>query len=126
MRPTKYTRSGLAARFLAIAALGLTLTCTFASDTHAQVTAQNVAEKIAAAKTPADQEAIAAYYRSEAAAAAEKVKSHEAMMASYKTFGKGGPGLADHCKTLIAQYRAAEQDYTKMAAEHEALAKAGK
>jgi hypothetical protein len=127
MRHTNHhLNASLVPRLFAIALLTLGLALGYASNSVAQVTEQNLTEKIAAAKTPADHEAIAAFYRSQAAAAAAKVKSHEAMMASYKTFGKGGVGLADHCKTLIAKYKEAEKDYETMAAEHEALAKAGK
>jgi len=115
-----------ARRLVAAATLAIAITTAFASPVLAQVTEQNVAAKIAAATTPADHEAIAAFYRSEAAAAAAKVKTHEAMAASYKTAGKFGPGLADHCQTLIREYTAAEKDYTKLAEQHEALAKAGK
>lgn len=120
------TSKSTARRLVAAAALALAITAASSSPVLAQVTEQNVAAKIAAAKTPADHEAIAAFYKSEASAAAAKVKTHEAMAASYKTAGKFGPGLADHCQTLIREYTAAEKDYTKMAEEHEALAKSAK
>lgn len=111
----------------AIAALALTLGLggqVWAADA---VTDQNVAERIATAQTPADHQAIATYYKGLAADAAAKVKAHESMLASYeKVGGKGGVLSADHCKTLIKTYGDAESHYQKLAAEHEALAKAGK
>lgn len=113
------------AKRLAAGLLALAFSLVAPGSGFAQITEQNVAEKIAAAKTPADHQAIAAFYRSEAAEAAAKVKTHEAMMSSYRTAGKPGEGLAAHCRTLIAQYTAAEKDYTHMAEEHEALAKEG-
>lgn len=107
-------------------ALGLALSAVVAIGTAqaAEITDGNVAEHIASAKTGADHQAIAGYYRTEAAAEGERVKLHEAMLASYKQ-GGGKPyqNMIDHCNTLLGQSRKLQKDYATMAEMHETLAK---
>ncbi|HSD10338.1 MAG TPA: hypothetical protein VLF14_05105 [Candidatus Binatia bacterium] len=90
----------------------------------AEITAANVSQHIADAKTAADHKALAAYFRAEAAEQGERVKMHEAMLASYKKSG-GKPylNMVDHCKALLAESRGLQKDYEKMAELHEELAK---
>ena len=82
--------------------------------------------QIAAARTPADHEAIAAAYDAEAKAADAMAVNHESMAMAYKSAGaKGGPqSMASHCGRLVTQYRAAAQEYRALATEHRAMAKA--
>ena len=89
------------------------------------VTDDTVAERISAAKTAADHEAIAAYYRAQAAEKAKQVQHHEAMLKSYDNVA-GVPKelMRNHCETLITTYRRAQQAFEGLAAEHEKLAKA--
>lgn len=85
--------------------------------------------QIAAARTPAEHEAIAASYDAEAKAAEEMAANHESMGKAYKSAGgKGGTqSMVSHCNRLVTQYRAAAQEYRSLATEHRALAKtAGK
>ncbi len=89
--------------------------------------AANVTEaQIAAARTPADHEAIAAAYDAEAKAADEMAANHETMSRAYKSAGaKGGTqSMVSHCGRLVTQYRAAAQEYRALATEHRAMAKA--
>lgn len=81
------------------------------------VTDANVAEAIAAAKTPQDHEALAAYFRAQAAAQGEKVKLHEAMLKSWDKIVSGNSlvHMRQHCNDLIASSR-------KMQKAHEAMA----
>ncbi len=83
------------------------------------VTDENVVERIAQAKTPAEHEAIAAYYKAQAAVAASKVKEHEAMVKAYssKTMNR-------HCESLLQTYRAQQKDLEALAKDHEDMAKA--
>ena len=87
--------------------------------------AEDVTEaQIAAARTPADHEAIAAKYDAEAQAADEMVANHEAMAKAYKAVGaKGTQSMASHCNRLVAQYREAAKEYRALATEHRAMAK---
>ena len=90
----------------------------------AEITEANVSQHIADARTAADHKALAAYFRAEAAAQGERVKMHEAMLASYKK-GGGKPylNMVDHCKALLAESRGLQKDYAKMADLHEEMAK---
>jgi hypothetical protein len=82
--------------------------------------------QIAAARTPADHQAIAAAYDAEAKAADEMAADHETMAKAYKSAGaKGGTqSMVSHCGRLVTQYRAAAQEYRALATEHRAMAKA--
>lgn len=90
------------------------------------VTDGNVAERIAGAQTAADHEALAAYFRAQAAAAGEKVKLHQAMLASVtaKWAGKNSASWERHCRSLIRMYTDAQKEAEGLAAEHDAMAKA--
>jgi hypothetical protein len=90
----------------------------------AAITEDNVAEHIAAAKTPADHQALAAYFHAQAKAEGDRVARHEKMLASYKA-GGGKPyeNMMAHCKDIIAAAKKAQGDYEAMAKEHEQLAK---
>jgi len=85
--------------------------------------------QIAAARTAADHEAIAASYDAEAKAAEETAARHESMAKTYKSAGamgtKGGSrqAMISHCNRLVTQYRAAAQEYRSLATEHRAMAK---
>ncbi len=82
--------------------------------------------QIAAAKTPADHEAIAKSYDAEAVAADEKAKAHETMARTYRLGGspKGTHGsMASHCDRLVKQYREVAEENRQLAAEHRQMAK---
>lgn len=84
------------------------------------------ATQIAAAKTPADHEAIAESYEAEAAAADAKAASHESMAKTYRTGGspKGSrTTMAGHCERLVKQYRAVAEENRLLAAAHRQMAK---
>ncbi len=87
------------------------------------VTNDTVAARIAAAKTATDHEAIAAYYRAQAAEKTEQVRQHEAMLKSYsKVAGVSKEIMRNHCETLINSYRRAQEASEGLATEHEKLA----
>ena len=82
--------------------------------------------QIAAAKTPADHEAIAKSYDADAAAAQAEASKHEAMARAYGTAGgpkKTGPNsMVRHCERLVKSYTDAAADYRALAAEHRRMA----
>lgn len=83
--------------------------------------------QIAAARTAADHEAIAASYDAEALAADKQAESHEMMAGTYRgtTLPKRhADSIVSHCERLVSEYRAAAKEYRSMAAEHRAMAKA--
>jgi hypothetical protein len=91
------------------------------------ITDQNVAERVASAKTAADHQALATFFQAQAAAAGEKVKEHEAMAATSKQLGgKPAQSWAQHCSSLIRSYKTAQKDYEALALEQEKLAKGAK
>lgn len=88
------------------------------------VTIDNVGQYIDEAKTAADEEALAAFFKGQAALQAEAAKKHEAMLKSYaSTPGKAGELLRHHCQTLIKLLQEQGKMYTDMAEDHEKLAR---
>ncbi len=89
----------------------------------------DIEKLISTAKTPADHEAIAAYYDKEAAAAKGKAEVHRKMGEDYKKAG-GAAALKthfhEHCESLVRIYEAAAKDYAAMAASHREMAKSAK
>ena len=82
--------------------------------------------QIAAAKTPADHEAIAKSYEADAVAAEATAKEHQAMARAYQSAGgpkKTGPNsMVRHCERLVKSYTDAAADYRALAAEHRGMA----
>ncbi len=111
------TRRHLFAALTAALALGIAIPG-FASETV-------TAAQVAAAKTPAEHEAIAKAYDSKAVAAEADAKGHEAMARTYQVGGapKGSSAaMVGHCERLVTSYRAAATEYRALAAEHRKLA----
>ena len=92
------------------------------------VTDANVADAIAAAKTQQDHEAIAAYFRAQAAAQGEKVALHEAMLKGWEktVSGKSLEHMRKHCHNLIQSFRNMQKEYEAMAEMHAHMAKGTK
>lgn len=83
------------------------------------------ASAIAAAKTPAEHQAIADAYAKEAEGLRAKANEHRAMDKEYSGPGylslKLGAGM--HCKKLVAAYEAAAKDADSLAAVHRDIAR---
>ena len=119
MSRSSWARGSLAA-FTLVAVSSLT-TVALAQD----VTEQNVAERVASAKTAQDHQALATFFKGQAATAGEKVKEHQAMLGTWKetTSGRGLIAMRQHCEANIASYKKLQKDYQAMAAEEEKMAK---
>lgn len=79
---------------------------------------------VAAAKTPAQHEAIAKAYEAEAAELEKKAKSHKNLAQTYAQPG-GKPwqsAQAKHCENVAASLKAAAEEDRAMAAEHRKMA----
>lgn len=106
-------------RSLGIVVLGLTLS-TGVWAAEAAVTP----EQIAAAKTPAEHEAIAVAFEQEAERLEAKAKEHEAMAEAYS---KRGPtksrssSMHAHCAKLSKQYSEAAAENRALAKEHRSM-----
>lgn len=90
----------------------------------AEITDENVAEHVVTAKTAAEHQALATFFRAKAVEEGERVKRHEKMLAHYKQ-GGGKPYLhmTQHCEDIIATARKLQKDYEMLAAAHEESAK---
>jgi hypothetical protein len=89
-------------------------------------TADVTGAQIAAAKTPADHEAIAKAYDADAASAEAKAREHEAMAKTYRSAGGQKAytnSMVRHCERLVKDYKEAATDYRALAAEHRGMAK---
>ena len=115
--------SFVGAAFLTVAVAGLPLGSWAISAHAAAIDAQ-----IAAAKTPADHEAIAAWYDEQAKAAEAKAAEHRKMGQEYQKAGgpAGKAQLPAHCNGLVKIYTSAAKEYAAMAKAHREMAKHAK
>ena len=92
------------------------------------VTDDNLDEMITNAKTPADHEALAAYYDKEAAMNEEKAKLHHSNHKAYEKNPpfrglKAAPNMAAHCDSLGRYFHEAAEQDKALAAGHREMAK---
>lgn len=85
------------------------------------ITDANVAAAVAAAKTPADHQALATFFTSKAEAAQASVEMHEKMATAFS--GKARSVMAAHCMGIAKADKQQVKDYTALAKEQAALAK---
>jgi len=89
---------------------------------------KNIEQMITEAKTPADHEAIAAYYDQEAKAAHQKHEEHLKLKASYEKIPHlaSKTGLPGHCNTIATDYQKTAKEYEALAKAHRDMAKHAK
>jgi hypothetical protein len=78
-------------------------------------------QRIESARTPADHEALAAYYDREAAAARAMASTHRKMAISYQrslSGGRGGASMPAHCNAIARNQEAVAVEFDAMAAAH--------
>ncbi len=116
---TTFTSSRRLAALLLVIGIGLA-GCAGVSTTPPPA----IQQQIEAARTPADHEALAAYYVKEAGSARAKVAEHRAMGKAYTASPPGGRGgsWAAHCNATVASYEEIASRYDAMAAEHRQMA----
>jgi hypothetical protein len=88
---------------------------------------KSIEQMMAEAKTPADHEAIAAYYDKEAQEAHKKHAEHQKMKEWYKNtpmMSKGG--FSTHCDSLISYDDKTAKEYEALAKLHREMAKSAK
>ena len=89
------------------------------------VTDDNLDQSIANAKTPADHDAIAAYYDQEAASAEEKAALHERAADTYEKMKIAKPvGMVNMCKGIASYWDKVAADAKDLAKAHHEMAKA--
>jgi hypothetical protein len=89
---------------------------------------QNIDQMIATAKTPADHEAIAAYYEKQAQAAHQEHKEHQQMSSEYAKVPvlKTKTGAVAHCNSIAKKYEDIAKEYEALAKVHQGMAKSAK
>ena len=85
------------------------------------ITDDNVAAAVAAAKTPADHQALAAYFTTKAEAAQANIEKHEKMAKAFS--GKSQTVMSAHCESLVRSDKQLVKEYTALAKAQAALAK---
>ncbi len=106
------------ALMLSVVAANLPVTRAFAQD-------QDISQMIENAKTPADYEAIAAYYDKKGDEAQKQLEWHESL---YKTY-KQNPRLSTmrmHCHRLIGIYKSEAREDKMMADQYRHMARQAK
>ena len=81
----------------------------------------NIAQKIRQAKTPADHQAIAAFYEKEAQDARQEAKQHNQLKDAYATMPDMNM-MVPHCDTLVKQYQEVGKELDAMAEMHKKMA----
>jgi hypothetical protein len=104
---------------LAIFCGGVGATRLPAQSTQQELSAQQLKEMIAKAKTPADHETLAAYYREEASRLKQDAELHRDDAGIY---GKGQGAV--HCRNLAKLDEQAAKEADSLAIMHEHMAKA--
>lgn len=81
-------------------------------------------ERIEAAQSRADHEALAAYYDREASAARATAAEHRKMAVSYQRYqpGRGGGNMSAHCNSLARNYEGVATEFDGMSAGHRQMA----
>jgi hypothetical protein len=112
------------ARAMVLAALTIGLVVGAAQWTQAAdaITDSTVESAMSAAKTPADHEALAAYFTSKAQEAQANIETHKRMSSLFG--GKGKSAWEAHCGSLIRTFEEQAKDYSALANEQLAVAKA--
>ena len=120
-------------RALALSVAALTTIILLAVPTLRAVAAEEMSidKMIATAKTASDHEAIANYYKQQAAEARSKADMHKKMAEQYSMSGIGNQATKthfhQHCETLIRSYQTEANEYDALAKAHQDMAaKAGK
>ena len=86
----------------------------------------NLEQMIANAKTPADHEAIAAYYDREAADGDSKAEFHTKLAKTYRDLRIKPTDMSHHCEQMAKYFDGVARDAKLLAAEHREMAKKAK
>jgi len=120
-------------RALALSVAALTTIILLAVPTLRAVAAEEMSidKMIATAKTASDHEAIANYYKQQAAEARSKADMHKKMAEQYSMSGIGNQATKthfhQHCETLVRSYQTQANEFDALAKAHQDMAaKAGK
>jgi len=89
----------------------------------APVTDANVAQRVLSARTRADNEALAAYYKAKAAAEDPRIEFYDQLFHAYmKLEGKQVEPLQRHARALLRAARVSKARYEELAKAHQDIA----
>jgi hypothetical protein len=118
---------------LSVLSLALVLTTVAFGQTSStpkpeHLTKQQLNTLISTAKTPADHQRIAQYYKGQAVDYLAQAKDHEAMVAAYKANSvlsndKNQASTISHCEYFVTTFKALADNSEELAASHERMAK---
>jgi hypothetical protein len=86
---------------------------------------ENIAQKVRDAKTPADHQAIAAFFEQEAYAAQQEATLHGQLQDTYAE-KPDMQMMVSHCETLVKHYQEIAKDLKTMAEMHKKMAGMGR
>lgn len=94
----------------------------------AEKNGDHMGQTITEAKTPADHEALAAFYKKEAQAARQKQAEHQQMSDAYATIPvlKTKTGAVAHCTAIAKKYEEIAKENEALAQMHKELATSAK
>lgn len=122
----RWTTIKVAVAALVISALGY-VPARSTEDPPAFPPAKSVEQMILDSETPADHEAIAAYYDKEAQDAHKKHAEHQKMEEWYqKNPAVNKSGFSFHCKQIASNYQKTAKEYEELAKLHREMAKSAK
>ncbi len=119
-------------RSVRVCVLGTALAAAFLMLASPAPAAENVdiEKMISTAKTAADHQAIADYYKQQAKEAQAQADLHKKMAKDYSMSSVGRQATKthfhEHCEALVRSYEAAAKEYDALAKSHEEMAKAAK
>jgi hypothetical protein len=85
---------------------------------------KSIGQRVRTAKTPADQQAIAAVFEKEAQAARQKAKEHSQLKDAYAA-QPDMQMMVSHCEMLVEHYQEVATELTTMAEMHKKMAGRG-
>src|ERR1035441_2451155 len=113
---------------ITVAAFGQTPSTPTPQPKPEHLSKQQLNTLIATAKTPAEHERIAQYYKAKAVDYLAQAKEHEAMVAAYKANSslsndKNQASTISHCEYFVTTFKALADNSQEMATLHERMAK---
>jgi outer membrane murein-binding lipoprotein Lpp len=90
-----------------------------------KVPSPELQQRIEAARTRADHEALSTYYEREAAGARAIATEHRKMAKTYQGMalsGRGGGSMTAHCNSIVRMYEGIAAEYDGLATDHRQMA----
>jgi len=93
--------------------------------TDPKVASPELQQRIEAARTRADHQALTTYYEREAAGARATAAEHRQMAKTYQGMalsGRGGGSMTAHCNSIVRMYEGIAAEFDGLAADHRQMA----